>query len=112
MSVIIPVQEQFEAYNARDLARFIACYSDNFRAYRMPATSPFIEGKIVLEAFYCEQRFNNPALRAELLSRTVLGNKVFDHEKIYGIAPGPVESIAVFEVKNGLIVTAWFYFVD
>ena len=55
-------------------------------------------------------RFVNPALRAELLSRTLLGNKVFDHELIYGLSPEPIESVAVFEVKDGLIQTAWFYF--
>ncbi|MCX2941986.1 steroid delta-isomerase, partial [Rahnella perminowiae] len=52
----------------------------------------------------------NAALRAELISRTVLGNNVFDHEMIYGIYDTPVNSIAVFEVEKGLIKTAWFYF--
>ena len=63
-----------------------------------------------LRAFYAQHRFNNPLLKAELLSRTVLGNKVFYHEKIHGLSPEPIESVAVFEVKEGLIQTAWFYF--
>lgn len=63
-----------------------------------------------LRAFYAQHRFNNPLLKAELLSRTVLGNKVFDHELIHGLSPEPIESVAVFEVKEGLIQTAWFYF--
>ena len=62
-----------------------------------------------LRAFYAQHRFNNPLLKAELLSRTVMGNKVFDHELIHGL-PEPIESVAVFEVKEGLIQTAWFYF--
>ena len=52
----------------------------------------------------------DPELKAELISRLVLGNKVFDHELIYGLSPNPLESVAVFEVKNDLISTAWFYF--
>jgi hypothetical protein len=38
-----------------------------------------------------------------------MGNKVFDHELIHGLSPEPIESVAVFEVKEGLIQTAWFY---
>ncbi|RNM08550.1 nuclear transport factor 2 family protein [Dickeya undicola] len=110
MSVINPVEKQFAAYNAHYLAAFSACFHENFRAYRMPSEQPSMLGKAALEAFYRDHRFNNPALRAELVSRTVLGCHVFDHEKIYGIAPEPIESIAVFEVKDELITTAWFYF--
>ena len=76
----------------------------------MPSLTPTLEGKSALRKFYASQRFNNPAPRAELVSRTVLGNKVFDHELIYGLAPDPVESMAVFEVDKALIKTAWFYF--
>ncbi|QYM98135.1 nuclear transport factor 2 family protein [Dickeya ananatis] len=110
MSIVEPVEKQFAAYNAHDLAAFSACFHEHFRAYRMPAESPSMVGRAALEAFYREHRFNNPALRAELVSRTVLGNQVFDHEKIYGLGPDVLESIAVFEVSDGLITTAWFYF--
>jgi hypothetical protein len=69
-------------------------------------------GSEALRAFYSQHRFNNPALRAELLSRTVMGNKVFDHEKIYGIGEQVIENMAVYEVQDGLIKTAWFYFAE
>ncbi|MEW7865797.1 nuclear transport factor 2 family protein [Aeromonas diversa] len=110
MSVITPVEAQLAAYNARDLEAFVACFAEGFKAYRMPAEQPSMVGRAALRAFYAEHRFNNPALHAELLGRTVLGNKVFDHERIRGLAPDPVESVAVFEVCDGLITTAWFYF--
>ena len=110
MSVELPVEAQFNAYNAHDLEAFLACFSDAFKGYRMPTESPSTVGKEALSAFYAEHRFNNPALRAELLARTVIGNKVFDHELIYGLSPEPTESMAVFEVEAGLIKTAWFYF--
>lgn len=110
MSVELPVEAQFNAYNAHDLEAFLACFCEAFKGYRMPTESPGTVGKGALRAFYAEHRFNNPALRAELLSRTVIGNKVFDHELIYGLSPEPLESMAVFEVEAGLIKTAWFYF--
>ncbi|ARW83605.1 MULTISPECIES: nuclear transport factor 2 family protein [Aeromonas] len=110
MSVTLPVEAQFAAYNAHDLDAFLACFAEDFKGYRMPTETPSTVGKGALRSFYAEHRFNNPALRAELLSRTLLGNKVFDHELIYGLSPEPIESVAVFEVKDGLIQTAWFYF--
>ncbi|MGU5674851.1 nuclear transport factor 2 family protein [Aeromonas hydrophila] len=110
MSVELPVEAQFNAYNAHDLEAFLACFCEAFKGYRMPTESPGTVGKGALRTFYAEHRFNNPLLRAELLSRTVIGNKVFDHELIYGLSPEPLESMAVFEVEAGLIKTAWFYF--
>ncbi len=110
MSVATPVKAQFEAYNAHDIEAFMSCFADEFKGYRMPTESPTTTGKSSLRDFYVNHRFNNPKLRAELISRTVLGNKVFDHELIYGLSPEPIESMAVFEVEEGLISKAWFYF--
>lgn len=110
MSVESPVQAQFVAYNAHDIEAFIACFAEDFKGYRMPAESPSMVGKAALKEFYINNRFNNPALKAELLSRIVLGNKVFDHEYIHGLTPEPLASVAVFEIENELIKTAWFYF--
>jgi len=101
------VRRQFEAYNARDLARFMECFSDTITTYRLPALEPALSGKKALADFYATQRFNRPALRAELLNRTLLGNKVFDHERIWGVTEEPIEMVAVFEVHAGLIQTIW-----
>jgi hypothetical protein len=76
-SILELIQRQFDAYNARDLGRFLANFSDDVKSYRMPALEPTLVGKKQFGEFYLAQRFNNPSLRAELLSRIVLGNKVF-----------------------------------
>ncbi len=103
------VQAQLDAYNARDLERYLANFSDTVKSYRMPSLTPALDGKAQLGAFYAAERFNRPGLRAELLHRTVLGNQVFDHERIFGIGDAPYEIVAVFEVKDGLIETLWGY---
>ena len=110
MSIDAPVQAQFEAYNAHDIEAFMSCFSEDFKGYRMPSESPSTTGKESLREFYVNNRFNNPKLKAELIARTVMGNKVFDHEFIHGLSDEPLESIAVFEIKENLISTAWFYF--
>lgn len=101
------VQRQLDAYNARDLELFMANFSDTVKSYRLPAMEPSFNGKRELAEFYASQRFNLPTLRAELISRTVLGNKVFDRERVWGVKEEPIEMVAVFEVRNGLIETIW-----
>ena len=109
MSIVEPVQRQLEAYNARDLERFVAEYADDVRVFRMPSTEPAISGKAAFSDFY-RGRFGVPALHATILARIVLGNKVIDHERILGIQENPIEAVAVYEVDSTLIRTVWFFY--
>ncbi|APV49423.1 steroid delta-isomerase [Betaproteobacteria bacterium GR16-43] len=104
------VQEQLEAYNARDLQRFLAVYSESIVVYRMPNAEPALSGKAAFSDFYAKNRFNNPALNAELVSRMAFGNKVIDHERIMGLGDKPLEAAAVYEIRDGLIQVVWFYY--
>ena len=104
-----PVQRQLEAYNARDLDRFVAQYSDDVRVFRPPQAEPAIVGKAAFAAHYAKNRFNLPDLHAEVVKRMVLGNKVIDQEVITGVTPEPMQAAAVYEVHDGLITTVWFF---
>jgi hypothetical protein len=112
MSAIEVVQRQLDAYNAHDLAGFVAAYSDTVQVFRMPATQPAITGKSQLAEFYANRRFNVPVLRAELVNRMVVGNKVVDHERIRGLSDAVMEAIAVYQVVDELIVNVWFFSPD
>ena len=105
------VDAQVAAYNARDLARFAATYSDAVTIFRMPSTEPAINGKAQLGEVY-GRRFSAASLHAEILNRIVIGNKVIDHERVHGIQDTPVEAVAVYEVVDGLIETVWFFYPD
>ncbi|MBU1310096.1 MAG: nuclear transport factor 2 family protein [Gammaproteobacteria bacterium] len=107
-----PVQRQLDAYNAKDLAAFVACYHSDIAIYRMPATTPSLQGRDALAAFYKTERFTIAALHADVLQRMVVGNKVIDHERVYGMTEQPYEVVVVYEVQNGLITNAWFYPVE
>ena len=109
MSPVEVVQRQLDAYNARDLAAFVATYSDDIRIFRMPSSEPALSGKEQLAEFYATKRFNVPALHAELLGRIATGNKVVDHERIRGIADKLVEAVAVYQVRDERIETVWFF---
>ena len=103
------VQRQLEAYNSRDLERFLAEYSEDIRVYRPPAVEPTIVGKEAFGKFYATQRFNHVGLHAELMNRMLLGSKVIDHERISGVREQPFEVAVVYDVIDGLIQHTWSY---
>ncbi|MEO6566063.1 MAG: nuclear transport factor 2 family protein [Casimicrobiaceae bacterium] len=107
MTPVDVVQRQLEAYNARDLDRFVAEYSDNVTVTKLPAIEAAIVGKIRFTEFYATQRFNLPGLHAELVNRIALGNKVIDHERITGVQPAPFEMVVIYEVADSLIQRVW-----
>ncbi|WP_332700751.1 nuclear transport factor 2 family protein [Devosia sp.] len=101
------VELQFEAYNQRDLPRFLTAFADNVRSFRLPDMTLMIDGKAAYGEFYASQRFSHAGLRAELLNRMVIGNKVIDHELIHGLGPEPIETAVMFVVEEGLITTVF-----
>jgi hypothetical protein len=103
------VQRQLDAYNARDLPAFVACYSEQVGVYRPPAAEPAFSGRAAFAEFYATQRFNHAGLQAQLLNRMVLGSRVIDHERIHGVRELPFEVAVVYEVADGLIQRVWSF---
>ena len=104
-----PVQRQLDAYNARDLERFLAEYADDVQVFRPPAREPVLSGKQAFGEHYARNRFSLPSLHARLVDRMVCGNKVIDHEDITGLPEGSLAAFAVYEVVDGRIRTVWFF---
>ena len=103
------VQHQLDAYNAHDLDRYLQVYADDVEVFRPPQAEASMSGKAALGEFYGKQRFNLPGLRADLVNRIVVGNKVVDHERVFGIQDQPFEVAVAYEVVQGLIRRVWFY---
>lgn len=97
------VQRQVEAYNARDVARFAATYAPNVEVLDFPAKPQFTGRDKLIESFTKFFAWA-PQVHCEVVSRTVFGNKVIDHERVTGLPNGRIlESVAIYEVENGLI---------
>jgi hypothetical protein len=101
-------QRQLDAYNARDLERFVREYTDDVVVFRLPGTEPIARGKQQLAEHYARHRFNLPELHAALVNRMVFGNKVIDQEYVTGVPGEPLEVAAIYEVTPAGISKVWF----
>ncbi|KUG07386.1 hypothetical protein ASU33_13605 [Solirubrum puertoriconensis] len=97
------VQQQLDAYNARNLEAFAATYHEQVELLTFPATLRS-KGIAKLREGYSQFFAQTPDLNCQIVHRTVLGNKVIDHERVTGLPNGQVlEAVAIYEVENGLI---------
>ena len=98
------VQQQLDAYNNRDIEAFMTLFSDDATLLNFPGNQVLAQGKPKVREVYQKLFEDSPQLHSELINRTVLGNKVIDHEKITGrMGNDVVELAVVYEVTQGKI---------
>jgi imidazolonepropionase-like amidohydrolase len=101
------VQQQLNAYNARNIDAFLAPYSDSVVIYDMSGEE-MLRGKTMMLQSYSQLFKNVPELHCKLVNRMVVGNTIVDQEKVTGFNEKPLEAIAVYKVENGKIVKVYF----
>jgi imidazolonepropionase-like amidohydrolase len=102
------VQQQLNAYNARNIEAFLEPYSDDVEIYTFPNTL-ISKGKDGMRKSYTEMFTKLPNLHCELKGRIVQGNIVIDRESVSGIRSNTnVEATAVYEIKNHKIIKVYF----
>jgi len=102
------VQKQLDAFNARDLDTLLATYAGDAQMFEHPSKLIASGTKGLRERF--TSRFREPNLHATLLSRTVMGNVVVDHEEVsrtFPEGPGKIRLLMIYEVRSGTIAKAW-----
>ncbi len=100
------VQEQLDAYNARDVDWFMATYSEDVTLYNFPEDK-FATGLAKMRDRYAGFFEATPDLHCDIKNRIVIGNKVIDEE--YITANGRhFSAVAIYEVANGLITKVTF----
>ena len=103
------VQNQLDAYNAKDLEAYMACFSNDIVAVDFTTGEKTLEGTAAFRAKYKEIFENSPQLFCKLINRITLHNKVFDREEVYGRLNADIlELVAIYEVENGLITKVTF----
>ena len=106
--LIRPVAGQLAAYNARDIDEFMRWWAPDCRYWAFPDTL-LAEGAEAIRARHVE-RFRESNLHGRLLSRSVVGDLVIDHETVTRTFPegdGEIDVVCLYRVGDGLIAEAW-----
>jgi uncharacterized protein (TIGR02246 family) len=99
------VQRQLDAYNARDIERFLECFADDARGFELGVPQPTMNGRDAIRARYAALFAASPQLHSRVVHRTAFGRAVIDHEHVTGRngSPEVFEIAVVYEVEDGLI---------
>ncbi|WP_166845388.1 nuclear transport factor 2 family protein [Isoptericola sp. BMS4] len=97
------VAEQVDAFNARDLDRFVATYAPD--AVVTGVTPDPIVGRDALRAFY-GGRFDDAALHCEITTSVAFGERWVVARELVTTANGTGETVATFDVADGVIARA------
>ena len=99
------VNLQLEAYNLRDLDKFVATYSEDIEIYKKGIL--IIKGHEQLREIYSKMFDNTPNLYCRIENRILINNKVIDKENVKA-NERTLEAVAIYEVINGKIQKVTF----
>ena len=95
--MIDQVQAQLDAYNARDIDAFMACYADD-------VIIEDADGNIIsqaqepMRARYGAMFAQYPELHCTLVTRVRIGDHVIDEEHVTGRVPNLVHAVAIYRL--------------
>jgi hypothetical protein len=97
-----PVQAQVDAYNARDLERFLASYAPAAEIFSDAAAEPDFRGVAAIRARYARLFEAEPDLHCEIRGRLRAGAWTVDEELVTR-SDGPIHCLVAYRVADGLI---------
>ena len=100
------VQRQLDAYNARDIDRFMDTYSEDVKLFNYPDELQS-EGQEKMRKNYKAFFEATPDLNCEIKNRMVIGNKVIDEEFIT-VNGSTFSAVAIYEISNDKIAKVTF----
>lgn len=104
-----PVVKQLEAYNSRDIDRFVVNFSEDC-VVEDGEGNVLMTGRPAMYESYKKMFEASPELHCHLASRTVVGSYVLDEERVTGRLGSPEEShvMAIYRIENNEIVHVRF----
>lgn len=102
-----PVQAQLEAYNARDLERFVACYTPDV-VVEDGAGNLMFQGHDAMRERYGPMFAAYPELHCRIVHRIRIGEYVVDEERITGRGPTEQHAVAIYRLAGERIAHVRF----
>ena len=102
-----PVQEQVNAFNARDVERFLSAYAPDVTV-EDGAGNITMQGHAAMRAAYGALFAGSPDLHVHIAHRTCVGDYVVDEEHVTGIStegfPPEMHGVAIYRIAGEKIV--------
>lgn len=100
------VQKSMESYNARNIDEFMSVMDAQVTFHNFSDGAITMQGIAACREVYSALFEASPDLNSTVLTRTVFGNKIIDHEYIVGRngSKDPMELVLIYEVENEKIV--------
>jgi hypothetical protein len=100
------VQKSMESYNNRNIKEFMAVMDSNITFHNFSDGKLTMKGAAESKDVYSALFDASPNLHSKILTRTVFGNKIIDHEYITGRngSDEAIELVLIYEVENEKIV--------
>jgi uncharacterized protein (TIGR02246 family) len=102
-----PVQAQLDAYNARDLERFLDCYTEDV-VIEDGAGNLLMRGREEMRRRYGPMFEAYPNLHCRVVSRIRIGDYVVDEERITGRKPEEEHGVAIYRLAGEKIAHVRF----
>jgi hypothetical protein len=100
------VQKQVDAYNQRNIDKFMAVYSSDIEVYLFP-DSLLMSGKEAMRKHYKAMFEAAPDLSCMIINRIGMGNNVIDREYVKRNGKY-LDAIAIYKVEQDSIVRVTF----
>lgn len=99
MTVQDPVLAQLEAYNARDIERFVPCFTDDV-VVEDAVGKVLLAGRDAFRRSYGAMFDANPQLHCRVVQRMRAGEFVVDEERVTGRGDQELHVIVVYRLRG------------
>ncbi|HEX3957416.1 MAG TPA: nuclear transport factor 2 family protein [Trebonia sp.] len=107
------VDAQIEAYQAKDVERFLVCYAEDASVVLFDGTPMFADKRVMREQ-YGRLFADSPGLHLTIANRISAGEFVVDEEHVsgmrFGDMPAEMTALSVYRVTDGKIARLMLLF--
>ncbi|MBK8171156.1 MAG: nuclear transport factor 2 family protein [Sandaracinaceae bacterium] len=98
-AVLDPVEAQLIAYNARDVDKFMPCFTEDC-VVEDGQGNVLMQGNDAMRKSYKAMFEANPLLHCDVVTRIRAGEYVVDEERVRGRGPAEIHVVVVYRLRS------------